>query len=196
MLLQSRYLHFIQQGLSYTHSQVTLDRPGQGDFRDAKTAAWRGEVVSENSMQLAPGWSSRERQRALSTRALTFTPALNPACPQQCQPEGSGENPKPWFSAKPLGGDCPSVFSNCSGSGIPAQCPLLTWASILLSSEMGSEAQCGTKTVAPSAQAHRDLAIERTLTHWPGVLREQDANLHSKPLDAQSTHKASLSLSL
>lgn len=54
---------FVHQGLSCTHSQVTLDRAGQGYLRDAETAAGRGDVGSESAaVQLAPSWSSRERQ--------------------------------------------------------------------------------------------------------------------------------------
>lgn len=163
LLLQSWCLHFVQQGLSYTHSLVTLDRTGQDYFRDADTAAGTGEVVSEDSWELAPGWPSRDRQRlgagTLSVRAPTFTPALVPrtlnplpAPSSASRARGEQGTPKPWFSAKSLGGDCPSVFSNCLGLRIPARCPLFTQASALPSSEMGSEAHCGTKTMAPSAQ--------------------------------------------
>lgn len=110
-------------------------------------------MISENSglcVQLAPCWSSRERLslgvdiRTLSVRVPGFHSnlgprPLNPVCTQkhQWRLRGSLENPKPWFSPAPLGGDRPPVFPNCLGSGIPARvlclcrplpCLLQRWA--------------------------------------------------------------------
>lgn len=139
LLLQSWCLHFLQQGLSYTHSQVT--GLGRVTLEMPETAAGRGDgrgdLVSENAsaassqpvQQREAVWEMAENS---FNEGPTFTPALvlralNPACPQQCRqsPRGAGNTLSPG-SVLNLS---LSVFSNCVGLGIPAWCPLLLQAS-------------------------------------------------------------------